>query len=378
MSGGDQTPSPLRLTLVIHGMSAGGAERVMKVLADGWAGRGEAVTLITLDTVASDFYCCDPRVARVGLGVKAESAGPLSALTNNLGRVAALRRAIVASRPQVIISFTDTNNVLTLLAARGLAAPVIVCEHIDPFRHGIGLIWGALRRLTYPRAGAVVGVTRAAEDFARRFVRQRPVVTLPNPIEPPPPPADLPWLWPQGPALIAMGRLTPQKNFALLIRTFALAQAACPGWRLVILGEGPLRPELEALAAELGLAQRVHLVGQVADPFTHLRRADVFVMSSDYEGFPMSLLEAMSCGLPVVGTDCCTGMREIVRPGVDGLLVPVGDQAALAQVLTGLMQDPARRADLAAAAPAVCARFGLERILGLWDELFARVLARRG
>lgn len=371
---GKGLPSPLRLTLVIHGMSAGGAERVMKVLADGWAARGDEVALITLDTADSDFYHCDERVKRVGLGIKAESAGPVSALTHNLGRVAALRRAIRASRPQVIISFTDSTNVLALLAARGLGAPVIACEHIDPFRHSVGPLWGALRRLTYPRAGAVVGVTKAAEDFVRRFVRHRPVLTLPNPIEPPPPPADLPRLWPEGPALLAMGRLDPQKNFPLLIRAFAAAGAACPHWRLVILGEGPLRPELEALAAGLGLAGRVHLPGRVDDPFTHLRRAQIFVMSSDYEGFPMSLLEAMSCGLPVVATDCGTGMREIVRPGVDGLLTPVGDEAALARTLTGLMQDPARRAALAAAAPEVCQRFGLARILGLWDELFRRVL----
>ncbi|MFZ5585277.1 MAG: glycosyltransferase [Thermodesulfobacteriota bacterium] len=370
--------APLRLTLVIHGLSAGGAERVMKVLADGWAARGDAVTLVTLDTLESDFYRCDPRVMRVGLGVKADSAGPVRALANNLRRAAALRRAIRASRPQVIVSFTDRTNVLTILAAAGLGAPVVACEHIDPFRHGIGPVWGGLRRLTYPRAGAVVGVTQAAEDFVRRFVRRRPVLTLPNPIEPPPPPAELPRLWPEGPALIAMGRLDPQKNFPLLIRAFAIAQAACPDWRLVILGEGPLRPELQALADGLGLSDRVHLVGRVDDPFTHLRRAEVFVMSSDYEGFPMSLLEAMSCGLPVVATDCGTGMREIVRPGVDGLLTPVGDEKALAQTLMGLMQDPARRAALAAAAPQVCRRFGLARTLGLWDELFGRVLARKG
>ena len=88
----------------------------------------------------------------------------------------------------------------------------------------------------------------------------------------------------------------------------------------------------------------------------------------------MSLLEAMSCGLPVVATDCGTGLREIVRPGVDGLLTPPGDAAALAQALTGLMQDPARRAALAAAAPEVCRRFGLARVLDLWDALFQRVL----
>lgn len=365
----------MRLTLVIHGMSAGGAERVMQVLANGWAASGHAVTLITLDRVEDDFYACDPRVKRVGLGLKADSAGPLQALTNNLARVRGLRRAIRASRPQVVVSFTDQTNVLTILASRGLGLPVIVCEHTDPHRHRVPAPWAWLRRRTYPRAAAVVGVTRAAEDFVRGFVKNRPVLTLPNPIAPPPPPADLPRLWPEGPAVAAMGRLDPGKNFALLIRAFALARAKHLAWRLAILGEGPERPRLEALAAGLGLGPWVHLPGRVDDPLTYLRRAEIFALSSEYEGFPMSLLEAMSCGLAVVATDCGTGVREIIEPGVDGLVTPQGRLEPLAQALEGLMADPARRAALAQAAPRVCSRFSLERVLGLWDQLFRQVLA---
>lgn len=364
----------MRLTLVIHGMSAGGAERVMQVLANGWAGAGHAVTLVTLDRVEDDFYACDPRVKRVGLGLKADSAGPLQALGHNLARVRGLGRAIRQSRPRVVVSFTDQTNVLTILASRGLGAPVIVCEHTDPHRHQVPAPWAWLRRRTYPRAAAVVGVTRAAEDFVRGFVKSRPVLTLPNPIAPPPPPADLPRLWPEGPSLVAMGRLDPGKNFALLLRALALVRAKHPAWRLAILGEGPERPRLEALAAELGLEQVLHLPGRVADPLTHLRRADIFVLSSDYEGFSMSLLEAMSCGLAVVASDCGTGVHEIIRPGVDGLIVPRGQVEPLAQALDSLMADPARRAELAQAAPQVCQRFGLERVLGLWDQLFRQVL----
>ncbi|MCA1906305.1 MAG: glycosyltransferase, partial [Desulfarculus sp.] len=184
----------------------------------------------------------------------------------------------------------------------------------------------------------------------------------------------LPRLWPEGPTVVAMGRLDPGKNFGLLIRAFALARAKQPAWRLAILGEGPERPRLEALAGELGLGPWVHLPGRVEDPLTHLRRAEIFALSSEYEGFPMSLLEAMSCGLAVVATDCGTGVREIIRPGVDGLIVPRGQLEPLAQALEGLMADPARRTALAQAAPQVCGRFGLERVLGLWDQLFGQVL----
>jgi glycosyltransferase involved in cell wall biosynthesis len=317
----------------------------------------------------------------VGLDLLADSPGLASAVSNNLRRVRALRAALRQARPQAVVSFTDKTNVLAILAAKGLGAPVIACEHIDPFRHDIGRLWSGLRRLTYPRAGAVVGVTGAAEQFVRRFVKHIPVLTIPNPQEPPPPPTGQPppRPWPDGPTAMAMGRLNRQKGFDLLLQAFAMATAAVPGepagrpWQLVILGEGEERPALTALAAKLGLAGRVHMPGRVDSPYDLLRQAELFVMSSRYEGFPMGLLEAMACGLPVLCTDCSTGAREIITPGVDGELVPPEDVPALAAALAGLMNDPARRRSLAAHAPAVLERFSLQRVLESWDGLFHRL-----
>jgi glycosyltransferase involved in cell wall biosynthesis len=175
---------------------------------------------------------------------------------------------------------------------------------------------------------------------------------------------------------MAMGRLNRQKGFDLLLRAFALAAPAAPTgspWQLVILGEGEERPALTALVTELGLAGRVHLPGRIDNPYDSLRQAELFVMSSRYEGFPMSLLEAMACGLPVLCTDCSTGAREILTPGVDGELVPPEDVPALGAALAALMADPARRRALAAQAPKVLERFSLERVLARWDDLFRRL-----
>ncbi|MFH1034871.1 MAG: glycosyltransferase family 4 protein [Pseudomonadota bacterium] len=361
----------MRLSLVIYSMHGGGAERVMKLLADAWADQGHELTLITLAEAASDFFRVDQRVRRVGLGLLADSPGLIPALRNNLARLRGLRRELKAARPRVIISFGDATNVLAVLAARGLGAPVVVCEHTDPHHHQVGRLWSGLRRLVYPLAQAVVGVSPAAEEYVKRFVKHRPVLTIPNPIQAPRPQSGPPLRpWPLGPTVMGMGRLHPSKGFDLLLRAFAACQAAGPQWRLVILGEGPERPRLEALALELGIAQRVHLPGQVAEPAALLRQAEFFVMSSSYEGFPMALAEAMSCGLAVVATDCSAGVRQIVRPGVDGLLVPPGEPQALAQAMLWLMQDPAGRARLAAQAPQVVERFGLKRVLEQWQCLF--------
>lgn len=130
---------------------------------------------------------------------------------------------------------------------------------------------------------------------------------------------------------VAIGRMKPQKNFALLLRAFG--RMATPADRLTILGEGPERPILETLATTLGIANRVAMPGHVSDLTTWLVDADVFVMSSDYEGVPAVLIEAIAANLAVVATDCSVSMRDLVRGGVFGQLVPVGDEVALAAAM---------------------------------------------
>ncbi|HEY6249809.1 MAG TPA: glycosyltransferase, partial [Candidatus Angelobacter sp.] len=145
-----------------------------------------------------------------------------------------------------------------------------------------------------------------------------------------------------------------------------------------IIGDGPLRSKLEEQSEALKLAGRVHFAGELADPFPALCAADVFVLSSRFEGFPMALAEAMACGLPVVSFDCPEGPREVIRNGTDGLLVPVGDVAALAVALDRLMSDPQERARLATRAPEVVQRFSRERVLSLWQQLFEELLSAKG
>jgi GalNAc-alpha-(1->4)-GalNAc-alpha-(1->3)-diNAcBac-PP-undecaprenol alpha-1,4-N-acetyl-D-galactosaminyltransferase len=154
----------------------------------------------------------------------------------------------------------------------------------------------------------------------------------------------------------------------LLIAAFANVAPAFPDWRLVIAGDGVERPALEALVADLGLSDRVSLPG-VVDATAHLADADLFVLSSRYEGFPNVLMEAMAAGLPVIAFDCQSGPSEVIRDGVDGLLVPPGDATALAVRMGQLMDDPDTRQRLGAAAPDVVHRFGIERVMGMWEDL---------
>jgi len=146
-------------------------------------------------------------------------------------------------------------------------------------------------------------------------------------------PCSHPWLAAgQPPVLLAAGRLTRQKDYPCLLRAFSILSQRHQ-MRLLILGEGPERPSLEALANELGLQTNVDMPGFVENVFTFMARASIFVLSSAWEGFPSVLVEAMACGVPVVATDCPSGPAEILEGGRHGLLVPVGDPVALAESL---------------------------------------------
>jgi GalNAc-alpha-(1->4)-GalNAc-alpha-(1->3)-diNAcBac-PP-undecaprenol alpha-1,4-N-acetyl-D-galactosaminyltransferase len=174
--------------------------------------------------------------------------------------------------------------------------------------------------------------------------------------------------------IVAMGRLIPVKGFDRLLSAFADLAQKHGEWQLVILGEGELRVDLEQQIASLGLNGRVQLGGFVSNPFAIFQDSAFFVLSSRSEGFPYALLEAMSFGLPAVAMDCAAGPREIIRDGIDGILVAQGDVKALAAAMDHLMSDPDARRRLAARAPEVLDRFGLDKVTAQWEALFARVL----
>jgi glycosyltransferase involved in cell wall biosynthesis len=158
-----------------------------------------------------------------------------------------------------------------------------------------------------------------------------------------------PWFAPsEPPVILGVGRLTRQKDFPTLIRAFARLRRARPA-RLLILGEGELRPALEELVADLELTDHVRMPGFTDNPFAYMRQSALFALSSAWEGLPTVLIEAMACGTPVVTTDCPSGPAEILEHGKWGRLVPVGDAEALADAMLQTLNAPTC-ADVAARA----------------------------
>ena len=307
----------MKIAFVLPEIGPGGAERVATLLAGAWRQAGHSVTLLTLDDGSvPPFHAIPDGVEHRPLALQRTSRGLVDAVVANVGRVTRLRGALLDIAPDVVVSFIDQANVLTLLAAWRTGIPVVASERVVPNCQPLGRAWRTLRRLTYPWAARLVAPTKAMAAMMRRW-SPRPVEVIPNPVSAPSGVSAE-----RGKNVLAVGRLVPQKGFDRLIDAFF---ALPEDWTLTIAGEGPERGRLEALAAG---SSRIHLPGVIADLGPLYATCGMFVLSSHYEGFPNALAEAMSAGCPCVAVDCLTGPAEMIVSGVNGLLVSPSDLAS--------------------------------------------------
>ncbi len=333
------------VSLFVPNLAGGGAERVMVNLANGLAARGLCVEMVLLKKVGPYLADLDRGVRVVELGVGGVRAG-----------VIPLARYLRRQRPVVLLSALDYANAGAVLAARlsRVATPVILTVHITQSQaaaHETDLHHALVRtamRCTYPRADAIVAVSKGVADDMLTRLRVDPerVHVIYNPVITPrlgalaSEPVDHPWFGDgQPPVVVGMGRLTEQKDFPTLLRAVAVASSTVD-FRLLILGEGSGRAELEQMIADLGLTNRVALPGFVSNPFAYMARSALFVLSSAWEALPTVLIEALALGLPVVSTDCLSGPAEILAGGRYGRLVPVGDAVALAGAIVEELRSP--------------------------------------
>ena len=331
-----------RVAIYVPSLGGGGAERMMVTLANAFADRGLSVDLVLANTQG-------PYLQNVSPAVRIVDLRSTRVMTSLPGLVHYLRR----ERLQAMLSALNHANVIAIIA-RSLSRVrlrLVVSERstLSPSRPLLfrELLIPWMIRWFYPRADKVVCVSQGVADDLIETIGLPPekLSVVYNPvvsdvlIEKSRAALDHAWFEPsEPPVILGVGRLTVQKDFAVLLRAVAQVRAVRPV-RLVILGEGELRSTLERLAQELGIAADVLMPGFVANPFPWMRRAALFVLSSLWEGLPGVLIEAMACGTPVVSTNCQSGPEEILENGRWGRLVPVGDANALAQAIDATLGD---------------------------------------
>lgn len=351
--------------IIMSSLMPGGAERVSLALAEYLTRRGWDVHLFVaaINRSAPRLYEVPP-----GVGLHYARRGTESGATRPLVNGLLLKKIIRELDPTWVISLGSQYRLLDLCGVFGRRR-VLLSERNYPAE--FYKTQKAMDEATdyYRRADKVVFQTEAAA-VCFPDLDPRKVAVIPNAV----PPQDERWRGAQGKGISFAGRLDTQKNPEMLLRSFALFSDARPGYRLDVYGDGPMRGRLESLAEELGVGQSVFFHGKVADVAARLSGSLMYVSTSDYEGISNSMLEAMGMGMPCVCTDCAGGgARLAIDDGESGLLVPRGDEAAMARAMGRVADDPVFAAHLSWGAMETASKFAPEGIYGRWAELLEEV-----
>jgi glycosyltransferase involved in cell wall biosynthesis len=332
---------PKKLTIFLPSLGGGGAEIVMLKIAQGVLERGYSVDLVLakadgpyLAEIPKEARLVDLNASRVLSGLPAlvrylRSERPDTLLSGLHANVIALwARTLAGVQTRVVLSIHNTLSVAAQYASdlRGRWEPRLI-KYFHRWAYGIIAVSSGV-------ADDLSRITRIPRNLIQ--VIYNPVIT-PELRAKSQAPLEHPWFNPgEPPVILAVGRLTTQKDFVTLIKAFALLLEIRKA-RLLILGEGDLRTVIEAEVTRLGLKQYVSLPGFTANPYPYMVRTPVFVLSSRWEGLPTVLIEALFCGASIVSTDCPSGSREILQDGKYGQLVPVGDSVSMAQAIENVL-----------------------------------------
>jgi len=353
----------MRILFYISTIRGGGAARVMANLANGFADGGNEVLFIT-NFPAEHEYSLNGGIRRFSLEQSESRAG---AVSKNMKRILALRGLIKRHRPDVCVSFMRENNFRLIIAAAGLNTKTVVSVRNDPSKEYPDAVSRRLAELLYKRADGTVFQTEDARAFFSEPVQARSAIIF-NQVD------DRLFQTKDrvGEYILACGRLSKQKNYPMMLRAFALVLKKAPDEKLRIYGEGPLMDELRSYAGRLGLEQSVSFEGYCENMADVYAGAKLLLLSSDYEGIPNTMLEAMASSVPVIATDCpCGGPAMVIKDGVNGYLSDVGREDMFAdRVLLAL----SNLCELSIGACKTSQSFRGDVVLKKWNDYIRAVL----
>ncbi|MCA9190465.1 MAG: glycosyltransferase [Planctomycetales bacterium] len=364
---------PTRLALLVPALFGGGAERLMSQLATRWNSQGFEVHLVTWAATSTDHYSIPDAVIRHGLGMLAPSRGWWSGMVANWQRVKRLRETLQGIQPQLVVSFCDQMNIVALEACWD-RFPVLIAEHSNPERQRLRFPWEWWRSLRYPGCQACVALSAEIADYMSRWMDRSQLVVIPPAIDPPQLAQVTGAVAKESHRLLFVGRLSHEKGVDILIEAWRRVTHELPAWTLRVVGDGTEKESLMAQAREM---QSVEFSGWQTDPWAAYRSADLFVLPSRYEGFPVALMEALSQGLTCVATNCTSALAVLDRQQRCVRIVPVEDVEALANALVSACKQIESHPDLIhrqGQCRELVKDFTWEQVGKDWDMLLSRTL----
>lgn len=357
----------MKILFYINVLSGGGAERVIANLSNQFAASGDSVVLVTTYKTDNEYYV-NSRVKRIYLEKATTTAQ--NRLVRNVSRIRKLRKTIKREMPNVIVSFMEEPNFRSLIATRGLNVSTIVSVRNDPKREYHGIVGNFIAKCLMPLADGCVFQTEDARAYFSPTMKKKSEIIV-NEVK------DSFFSInrkPNAGRIVTLGRLTEQKNHRMLINAFAKVAQRYPYACLDIYGEGPLKDTLAELIDDLGLNNKVSLKGNTTNPEEVLATTDIFVLSSNYEGMPNALMEAMAAGLPCISTDCPCGGPRMLIDGNNGKLVSVGEECEMIEMLEYLLENDDIKKTIGDRAKTSAANYKPDRIFGLWKSYIERVI----
>lgn len=352
--------------LLIPRMGNGGAERVMATIANNLCKEND-VQIVTM-TDAESFYTLDERVKITGLGQKMSRKNKISKIfTAAIGGLKAffsLKKIVKKEKIDVLVAFLGPASFLAImLKVFGAKCRVIVSERCDPNERG--KIYRFFQRKFFPKADVIVCQSKKVTEFFKEKHRKKTAV-IPNPIAASAIPSRF-----EGErrhTVVGVGRLDPQKNFEMLIRAFSRLPEKFSDYTLEIYGGGSSEEKLNALIEEKGLSERAKLMGVKKNVMHYVSDAALYVMSSNYEGFPNALAEAMATGLPVISTDFSTGVAGDIVKEENGIVVPVGDEEALLAAMEKMLSQRDKWEEISIENRKLLTTLSEERVIKMWES----------
>lgn len=356
----------MKITIFISSLSGGGAERVASNLANHLSNNHE-ITVLTVSKNAPGYYL-DEEVQTHSME-RGDSSTPL---LKNIKRILNLRRYLKNSKQDFYVVFLRIPSFLLLFFKKSAGAPIVVSERADPSSFfNRSKLKKRIMMWLYPKADGFVFQTDDARSYYKDII-PNPGIVIPNAIN-----KEFvrdSFKGKRKKHIVAAGRFTEQKNFDLLIRSFAQVSKRFPDYKLLIFGDGPDKEKLVQLTRVLEISEKVEFPGYVSDLDNQLWDASLFVLSSIYEGMPNVLMEAMAMGVPSISTDCPVGgPRYLIENGVNGLLVPVGDEQKLSEAISNVLSNPEYAASLGREAQKISERLSSDKIYQSWETYIQSV-----